>query len=43
VRTPQQVAPYPNAPTSCVTAVAISRTMPNSARIGAKISACSRA
>ena len=33
---------YPNAPTSCVTAVAISRTMANSRRMGAKISSCSR-
>jgi hypothetical protein len=35
--------PYPNAPTSWVMAVAISRTKPNSRRIGAKISSCSRA
>ncbi len=32
----------PNAPTSWVTAVAISRTRRNSDCIGAKISACSR-
>jgi len=35
--------PYPNAPTSCVIAVAISRTISNKRRIGAKISSCSRA
>jgi hypothetical protein len=34
---------YPNAPTSCVMMVAISRTKPNRERIGAKISSCSRA
>ncbi len=34
---------YPNAPTSWVTAVLISRTMPNSLAIGVNISACSRA
>lgn len=34
--------PYPKAPTSCVIAVAISRTIPNNTRIGAKISSCSR-
>ena len=36
------VGAYPNAPTSCVIAVAISRTMPNMRRIGAKISSFSR-
>jgi hypothetical protein len=36
-------AAYPNAPTSCVIAVAISRTIPNNRRTGAKISSCSRA
>jgi hypothetical protein len=40
---PRQRTTYPNAPTSCVTAVAISRTIANSRRIGAKISSCSRA
>jgi hypothetical protein len=34
---------HPNAPTSCVIAVAISRTIANQRRIGAKISRCSRA
>src|ERR1700677_4704557 len=34
---------YPNAPTSWVIAVAISRTISNHRRIGAKISRCSRA
>ena len=34
---------YPNAPTSWLTAVPISRTSANSRRMGSKISACSRA
>ena len=39
----RRVRGHPSAPTSCVTAVLISRTSANSRAIGAKISACSRA